>query len=94
MENWKNIMTVLTLKDHIKGNCTFVRCENGNLWYRTETLLEFPVPMSDTHEAKFMPVEKGIYLMRWIRPYLKDLEDLEKNTSVSNVSNVLKLFDN
>lgn len=62
--------TILTVKDHIKGNVTFVEYRAGNLWYRTETGFEFPVPVDDCGEASFKAVDKGLLFMRYIRRHM------------------------
>ena len=72
-------MSKLTIKDHIDGNVSFVRYKQGHLYYKTSTGLEFPVPISDTGEADFLSSDKGIFFMRYIRQYLKTLD--EKNTA-------------
>jgi hypothetical protein len=74
---------MLTLKDHIAGNCEFQYYRAGNLMYKTSTGLDFPIPVSDTNDATFPRTEKGIFFMRWIR---KHLEDNNLTLDVSNVT--------
>jgi hypothetical protein len=65
----------MTIKDHIKGNASFVYFRDGSLWYRTgETQLLFPVPVNDTGTSTFLATEKGVFFMRWIRKYLASLD--------------------
>ncbi len=45
----------------------FTRYFDGNLYYRTETGFEFPVPLEDTRGATFMAEDKAILFMRFIR---------------------------
>lgn len=50
----------------------FLRYQGGNLWYRVESIssaftLEFPVPVSDTGEGIFLPEDRAMPFMRWIR---------------------------
>lgn len=61
----------MTIKDHIKGIARFVYFRDSALWYRTETGLLFPVPLSDIGTTTFEAEHKGIYLMRWIRKHLE-----------------------
>ena len=53
---------------------TFVRYQNGELWYSTECGLEFPVPVDDTGNAAFMASDRAMLFMRWINKHLKMLE--------------------
>lgn len=62
------------LIDHIKGYCTFAYYRDSSLWYKTETNIIFPVPISDVGTATFKDVEKGLLMMRYIRKYLNALE--------------------
>ena len=65
------IPNTMSLKEHIKGNVTFVRYFDGDLWYVTETNYEFPVPISDTAGAVFKATDKGILFMRYIRKQME-----------------------
>lgn len=47
---------------------------NGELWYRTDTDFEFPVPITDTGDAVFLWQDKAILFMRWIRKHLSAIE--------------------
>lgn len=38
----------------------FAHYKNGELWYVTETGLEFPVPISDTGDATFLAEDKAL----------------------------------
>lgn len=62
-----------TLKDHVKGKVTFAFYRANNLYYRTESGLEFPVPIEDanSNSATFFAEDKAIYYMRWIRKYME-----------------------
>lgn len=52
---------------------TFVRYQSGSLWYRCDDGFEFPVPIDDTGDAAFLPEDKAIIYMRWIRKHLSYL---------------------
>jgi hypothetical protein len=68
----------VNIKDHIKGNVTFVRYFDGSLWYRVEaTGLIFPVPVSDIGSATFAASDKAILFMRYIRKWLENLKQDE-----------------
>jgi hypothetical protein len=47
----------------------FLRYQQGELWYVTETGFEFPVPIADTGSAEFKAQDKALLFMRWIRKY-------------------------
>lgn len=67
----------MSVKEHIAGNVEFQYYRAGNLMYRTSTGLEFAVPISDTNEATFPRIEKGIFFMRWIRKHLAEAKETE-----------------
>ena len=69
----------MTIKDHIKGVVTFQYYRAGNLYYKTETNLLFPVPIEDTGEATFLAQDKGILFMRYIRKQLANKEASNEN---------------
>lgn len=56
---------------------TFQYYRDSDLWYRTETGFEFPVPIADVGTATFNKEEKALLLMRWIRKHLKVVDDQE-----------------
>lgn len=61
---------------------TFVRFKEGNLWYRTECGFEFPVPVEDTGTATFLPEDKALLFMRYIRKHIAYLEKAKEEQSV------------
>lgn len=63
-------MLNMNLKDNIKGYSHFVYYRENSLWYRTATDMIFPVPISDIGDAHFLPMEKSIIMMRWIRRFI------------------------
>jgi hypothetical protein len=69
------------IKDMVKDGkkVQFVKYANGELWYKTETGLEFPVPISDTGNATFLAEDKALYFMRWIRKFLTTLTTKDNN---------------
>jgi hypothetical protein len=61
----------MTIKDHIKGDVTFKRFHDGDLWYRTVTGFEFPVPVSEAGTATFHATDQAILFMRYIRKWME-----------------------
>jgi hypothetical protein len=61
----------MTIKDHIKGYVTLLRFHDGNLWYRTNSGFEFPVPVSEAGTATFYATDKAILFMRYIRKWME-----------------------
>ena len=66
-------MTNLDLKQNIQGQCHFAYYRDSALWYRTETGLIFPVPISDIDQGQFLAVERAAMFMRWIRKHIASL---------------------
>lgn len=64
----------LTIKDHVTGQVHFSFYRNNELWYKTDTGLEFPVPIDDTGEGIFLAKDKAIMFMRYIRKHLANIE--------------------
>jgi hypothetical protein len=44
---------------------------DGEMWYRTETGFEFPVPVSDVGRATLLAEDKAILFMRYIRRHVE-----------------------
>lgn len=72
------------IKDMVKDNqkATFICYKQKELWYRTDSGFDFPVPIDDVGDGVFLAVDKAIILMRYIRKHVKMLEDAEKETGV------------
>ena len=68
---------MMTIKDLVKDNkkARFVYFRDGALHYETEDGFIFPVPVDDAGSATFNAEEKAMLLMRYIRKYMKVLED-------------------
>ena len=68
---------MMTIKDLVKENkkARFVYFRDGALHYETEDGFVFPVPVDDAGSATFNAEEKAMLLMRYIRKYMKVLED-------------------
>ena len=65
-----------TLKDMVVNNqkVRFIHYQDQELWYTTECGFEFPVPISDCGSGIFLPEDKAIAFMRWIRKHLDLIE--------------------
>lgn len=71
-------MTIPKLKDLVQDNLyvSFAYYQTGCLWYEHETTkFLFPVPISDTGDGKFLNRDKAMFFMRWMRQYIKALND-------------------
>lgn len=64
----------MTLKEHVSGKVTFQFYRGGNLYYKNEQGLVFPVPIEDVGEATFMNEDKALLFMRYIRKHLDTLK--------------------
>ncbi len=65
-----------SIKDMVKDGkkVVFIRFKEGELWYRTECGFEFPVPVEDTGTATFLPEDKAMLFMRYIRKHIAFLD--------------------
>jgi hypothetical protein len=65
----------MSITEHVKGQVHFSFYRAGNLYYKTDTGLEFPVSVQDANDnsATFLAEDKAIYFMRWIRKHLESL---------------------
>lgn len=72
-----------TLKEMVVNNqkVKFVHYQDKELWYETECGFQFPVPISDTGSGIFLPEDKAISFMRWIR---KQIELIQKSEQQAN----------
>jgi hypothetical protein len=52
----------------------FVRFKEDRLWYKTECGFEFPVQVADTGTAIFLPEDKAMLFMRYIRKHIAFVE--------------------
>lgn len=75
-------MKIAKLSELAKGECEFLRYQEGNLYYVVRwtepgpefRMMEFPVPVEDSGDGGFFPKMKGIELLRWARKHLEMLE--------------------
>lgn len=63
------------IKDMIKDKkVKFVEYRRGELIYITECGFKFPVPIDDTGDGVFLPEDKAIIFMRYIRKAVNALK--------------------
>lgn len=67
----------MSIKEHVKGLVRFQYYRDENLWYKTETDLLFPVPISDIGNATFLAEDKAMLFMRYIRKFLEGIASAE-----------------
>ena len=53
---------------------TFTHYKQKELWYETECGFEFPVPIDDCGDATFLPQDKAMLFMRYIRKQIRLIE--------------------
>lgn len=71
------------LKFYVQGKSEFQYYRDSQLWYRTQFgSLVFPVPIEDVGSATFNRIEKSSLMMRYIRKYLKELENAKADLNV------------
>ena len=68
---------MITLKEHVKGKAYFEFYRKGELFYKTDSGLEFRVPCNDTGDGVFLKEDKAILFMRYIRKELEDRKNGE-----------------
>jgi hypothetical protein len=66
-----------SIKDMVKDNkkVRFSFYRDRQLFYRTESGFEFPVPIDDIGNATFLAEDKAILFMRYIRKHIKTIDD-------------------
>jgi len=57
----------------------FLHYKQGELWYRTETGFEFPVPIGDCGDGTFLAEDRAILFMRYIRAHVAYLEEAKRS---------------
>lgn len=61
--------TQRSVKEMVAGGkkVKFVRARRGELMYATECGFEFRVPIHDMGDGVFLPEDRAVMFMRWIR---------------------------
>lgn len=72
----------MTVKEHVEDNqkAIFKGFQNGLLFYETEKGLSFEVPVSETGTGRFLPEQKAIQLMKWIKPAVELQNKISENS--------------
>lgn len=65
---------MMNLKEQVQGKVTFQFYKQGNLYYKTEKGLVFPVPIEDVGEATFLNEDKALLFMRYIRKHIESIQ--------------------
>ena len=50
------------------------------IWYRTESGFEFPIPLHETEGAEWLPEDNSTMFMRWIGKRILNLREEEPKT--------------
>lgn len=73
-------MKIPAIKDVMREQATFVKYEDGKLWYQIiyksdgmTALFDFPVPVDDAGGGSFGSSERALTLMRWVRKHIEFL---------------------
>ncbi len=76
----------MKVSDHVgEGKMVhFLHYQEGELWYKTDSGFQFPVPISDTGNAIFLKEDRSVYFMRWVRKHIKTIEDAKAEQSVND----------
>lgn len=63
----------MNIKEHVSNNkkVKFLFYRQKELWYETELGYKFPVPIDDTGEGTFLPEDKAMFFMRYIRKQME-----------------------
>jgi hypothetical protein len=71
-----SIVMNASIKDMVANNAqvSFQFYRTGDLWYKTDSGFEFPVPISDCGDAVFLKQDKALLFMRYIRKHLEHIE--------------------
>lgn len=71
------------VKDGQKVHFQFYR--ENELWYKTDSGFEFPVPIRDTGTGIFLAEDKAILFMRYIRKHLEYLTKAKEDQQCTPV---------
>jgi hypothetical protein len=78
-------MIISNLKDEVVGEdkrVNFIYLQNNELWYKTTSGFEFPVPVADTEGAKFLSEDRAMLFMKWIRKHIERLKKEDEEQPV------------
>ena len=74
----------MNIKDMVSDGkkVKFLHYKHGELWYITETGFEFPVPVKDTGDGVFLPEDKAIFFMRYIRQHIDSINAAKRDADI------------
>lgn len=78
-------MKIPELRDEVKGKVYFVCLKNHELWYKTDSGFDFPIPLEDSEGGIFLSEDKASLFMRWIRKRIQNLKDEESFQLLSKI---------
>ena len=61
----------MSIKEHVQGKVHFQFYRKGYLFYKTDSGLEFTVPIDDVGDGVFLNEDKAMLFMRYIRKQLE-----------------------
>lgn len=66
---------IKSIKDMVNNGkkVYFIYYRSNELWYKTECGFTFPVPISDIGDATFLPEDKAILFLRYIKNQLNQI---------------------
>jgi hypothetical protein len=64
----------MSIKEMVAGTVRFQCYKENELWYKTESGFDFPVPISETGGGIYLAEDKGLFFMRFIRKHLQTIE--------------------
>lgn len=66
----------MNIKEMLKDkHVTFDFYRKGELWYTTECGFKFPVPIEDTGDGTFLPKDRAMLFMRYVRKQLEIVKE-------------------
>jgi hypothetical protein len=82
----------MNIKEMVKDNkqVTFEFYRKSELWYKTECGFMFPVPIKDCGDGTFLPKDKAMMFMRYIRKQIQAVDKaFETEHSQKTVTEIL-----
>lgn len=77
-------MEQMKLIDHVKGQVHFDFYREGEMWYKTDSGFNFPVPTSEAGTACFLRDDKALLFMRYIRKHMELIDKAVKEATGEN----------
>lgn len=70
---------MIDIKQAVKDEVVFQYYRDEALWYATSAGDVFPVPIAEAGSATFNRIEKGMFLMRWMRKWNQSNKDRDES---------------